>query len=63
MSGNSFGKLFTVTTARESHASALVAIVDGCPAGLSLTEVDIQPDIDRRKTGKSCFTSQRREFD
>ncbi|PHH58334.1 chorismate synthase [Coxiella burnetii] len=63
MSGNSFGKLFTVTTAGESHGPALVAIVDGCPAGLSLTEADIQPDIDRRKTGKSRFTSQRGESD
>ena len=63
MSGSTFGKLFTVTTAGESHGPALVAIVDGCPPGLSLTETDIQPDIDRRKTGKSLFTSQRRECD
>ena len=63
MPGSTFGKLFTVTTAGESHGPALVAIVDGCPPGLSLTEMDIQPDIDRRKTGKSFFTSQRREFD
>ena len=63
MSGNSFGKLFTVTTAGESHGLALVAIVDGCPPGLSLKEEDIQADIDRRKTGQSCFTSQRKEAD
>ena len=63
MSGNTFGKIFTVTTAGESHGLALVAIVDGCPPGLALSESDIQPDIDRRKTGKSRFTSQRRETD
>lgn len=63
MSGNTFGKVFTVTTAGESHGLALVAIVDGCPPGLVLSEPDIQPDIDRRKTGKSRFTSQRRETD
>lgn len=63
MSGNTFGKLFTVTTAGESHGLSLVAIVDGCPPGLVLSEPDIQPDIDRRKTGKSRFTSQRHETD
>ncbi|WP_100623098.1 chorismate synthase [Candidatus Coxiella mudrowiae] len=63
MSGNTFGKLFTVTTAGESHGLALVAIVDGCPPGLALSEGDIQPDINRRKTGQSRFTSQRREID
>lgn len=63
MSGNTFGKLFTVTTAGESHGIALVAIVDGCPPGLALSEGDIQPEINRRKTGQSRFTSQRRETD
>src|SRR3990167_5024953 len=63
MSGNSFGKLFVVTTAGESHGPAMLAIVDGCPPGLALTEFDIQQDIERRKTGKSIFTSQRREPD
>ena len=63
MSGNTFGKLFTVTTAGESHGPALMAIVDGCPSGLALTESDIQTDLNRRKTGKSCFTSQRHESD
>ena len=63
MSGNSFGKLFTVTTAGESHGLALVAVVDGCPPGLALREEDIQADIDRRKTGQSRFTSQRKEAD
>lgn len=63
MSGNTFGKLFTVTTFGESHGLALGCIIDGCPPGLILSENDIQPDLERRKTGKSRFTSQRREAD
>ncbi|WP_114417902.1 chorismate synthase [Marinospirillum perlucidum] len=63
MSGNSFGKLFTVTTFGESHGEALGAIVDGCPPGLSLTAEDLQQDLDRRKPGTSQFTTQRREAD
>ncbi len=63
MSGNSFGQLFTVTTFGESHGPALGCIVDGCPPGLGLSEVDIQPDVDRRRSGTSPFTSQRREAD
>src|ERR1700722_9897281 len=63
MSGNTFGKLFTVTTAGESHGIGMLAIVDGCPAGMALSETDIQPDLDRRKAGTSRFTSQRREAD
>lgn len=63
MSGNSFGQLFVVTTAGESHGPALMAIVDGCPPGLALSESDIQPDIDRRRSGQSRYTSQRQESD
>jgi chorismate synthase len=63
MSGNTFGKLFTVTTCGESHGPALAAIVDGCPPGLELTESDLQPDLERRRSGTSRFTSQRREPD
>src|SRR3989338_6987625 len=63
MSGNTIGKLFTVTTAGESHGPAYVAIVDGCPPGMALTEADIQPDLDRRKPGKSRHVTQRREAD
>src|SRR6201997_5375145 len=63
MSGNSIGKLFTVTTFGESHGPALGCIVDGCPPGLALSEADLQPDIDRRRTGTSHFVSQRREHD
>src|SRR5512134_1458617 len=63
MSGNTFGKLFTVTTFGESHGPALGCIVDGCPPGLELTETDIQLDLDRRKPGTSRYTTQRREAD
>lgn len=63
MAGNSFGKLFCVTTFGESHGAAMGCIVDGCPPGLALTESDIQHDLDRRKPGASRFTSQRREAD
>jgi chorismate synthase len=63
MSGNTFGILFTVTTFGESHGPALGCIVDGCPPGLELSEADLQPDIDRRRTGTSRHTSQRREPD
>ena len=63
MSGNSFGKLFTVTGFGESHGLALGCIVDGCPPGLPLNEADLQVDLDRRKPGKSRHTTQRRESD
>ncbi|WP_375192981.1 chorismate synthase [Marinobacter sp.] len=63
MSGNSFGKLFTVTTFGESHGAALGCIIDGCPPGLELSEADMQRDLDRRKPGTSRHTTQRREAD
>ncbi len=63
MSGNTFGKLFTLTTFGESHGPALGAIVDGCPPGLPLTEADLQHDLDRRRPGSSRHTTQRREPD
>ena len=63
MSGNTFGKLFTVTTFGESHGPALGAIVDGCPPGLSLEADDLQRELDKRRPGSSRFTSQRRESD
>ncbi|OGT90695.1 MAG: chorismate synthase [Gammaproteobacteria bacterium RIFOXYA12_FULL_61_12] len=63
MSGNSFGKLFTVTSFGESHGPAIGCIVDGCPPGLELTEADLQRDLDRRKPGTSRHTTQRREAD
>src|ERR1051325_6152730 len=63
MSGNSIGRLFTVTTFGESHGIALGCIVDGCPPGMELTEADLQHDLDRRKPGQSRYTTQRREED
>ena len=63
MSGNSFGKLFTVTSFGESHGPALGCIIDGCPPGIPLTEADLQRDLDRRKPGTSRHTTQRREAD
>ncbi|MBT7717773.1 MAG: chorismate synthase [Halieaceae bacterium] len=63
MSGNSIGKLFTVTSFGESHGPALGCIVDGCPPGLELSAADLQGDLDRRKPGTSRFTTQRREAD
>jgi len=63
MSGNTIGKLFTVTSFGESHGPALGCIVDGCPPGMALTEADLQNDLDRRKPGTSRHTTQRREAD
>ncbi|MDY6841519.1 MAG: chorismate synthase [Pseudomonadota bacterium] len=63
MSGNSFGKLFTVSSFGESHGPALGCIIDGCPPGLELSEADMQRDLDRRKPGTSRHTTQRREAD
>ncbi|WP_438971395.1 chorismate synthase [Methylophaga sp.] len=63
MSGNTFGKLFTVTSFGESHGPALGCIVDGCPPGLELSEADLQGDLDRRKPGKTRYETQRKEAD
>ncbi len=63
MSGNTIGKLFSVTTAGESHGPGLLGIVDGCPPGLKLCEEDLQFDLDRRKPGTSRHTTQRHEDD
>jgi chorismate synthase len=63
MSGNTFGKIFAVTTFGESHGKALGCIVDGCPPGIVLSEDDIQVDLDRRKPGQSKYTTQRKESD
>ncbi|NMP14758.1 chorismate synthase [Thalassotalea sp. Y01] len=63
MAGNTFGKLFRVTTFGESHGLALGAIVDGCPPGIELDEEDLQLDLDRRKPGTSRYTTARREED
>lgn len=63
MSGNTIGKLFTVTTFGESHGPALGCIIDGCPPGLELSVDDMQRDLDRRKPGQSRYTTQRKEGD
>lgn len=63
MSGNTIGKLFTVTTFGESHGPALGCIIDGCPPGLELSVDDMQRDLDRRKPGQSRYTTQRKESD
>src|ERR1700723_622634 len=63
MSGNTIGRLFSVTSFGESHGPALGCVVDGCPPGLELREADLQGDVDRRRPGTSKFTTQRRESD
>jgi chorismate synthase len=63
VAGNTFGRVFAVTSFGESHGPALGCIVDGCPPGLALCEQDLQTDLDRRRPGTSQFTSQRREPD
>ena len=63
MAGNTFGRVFAVTSWGESHGPALGCVVDGCPPGLALSEQDIQGDVERRRPGTSRFTTQRREPD
>jgi len=63
MPGSSIGEMFKVTTFGESHGVALGCVVDGCPAGLPLSEKDLQDDLDRRRPGSSKYTSQRKEPD
>jgi chorismate synthase len=63
MSGNSFGKIFRITTAGESHGPGNVVIIDGVPSGLDLSVDDLLPDLDRRKPGQSKLTTQRMESD
>lgn len=63
MAGSTYGKLFTITTWGESHGKGLGVVIDGCPAGISLCEKDIQTYLDRRKPGQSQFTTMRQEGD
>jgi chorismate synthase len=63
VAGNTFGRIFTVTSFGESHGPALGCVVDGCPPGLALGEADLQRDVDRRRPGTSQYTTQRRESD
>src|SRR5690606_27182790 len=60
---NSFGHLFRITTFGESHGAAVGVVIDGCPAGLELSERDFAQDLARRKTGQSPLTSSRKEED
>ena len=59
MSGNSFGQTFKITTCGESHGGAVGVIIDGCPSGISITETEIQYELDRRKPGQSKITTPR----
>jgi len=63
VAGNTFGRLFTVTSFGESHGPAIGGVVDGCPPGLALSAADIQQDLDRRKPGTSRHVTQRQESD
>ena len=63
MSFNTFGKIFRFTKWGESHGVAIGCVVDGCPPNIALSEKDIQADMNRRRPGKSKFTSQRKESD
>ncbi len=63
MTGNSFGNLFKITTCGESHGGAIGVIIDGCPAGLAISEIEIQQELDRRRPGQSAMTSPRHEKD
>lgn len=63
MSGSSYGDIFRISTFGESHGGAVGVVVDGCPPGMTLSEADIQPDLDRRKPGQSDITTPRKEED
>jgi Chorismate synthase len=63
MAGNTWGRLFRVTTAGVSHGPGYLCIVDGCPAGMELSVEDLLPDLRRRKPGQSILTTQRQEED
>ncbi|HSB46329.1 MAG TPA: chorismate synthase, partial [Nitrospira sp.] len=63
MAGNTFGRVFTITSFGESHGPAIGCVVDGCPPGLTLSAADIQKDLDRRKPGTSRHVTQRQESD
>lgn len=63
MPGNTFGRLFRITTWGESHGKAVGVVLDGCPAGLEISEEEIQVELDRRRPGQSSITTQRKEPD
>ncbi|NRA90864.1 MAG: chorismate synthase, partial [Simkaniaceae bacterium] len=63
MASNSFGNLFRITTWGESHGEAVGVVIDGCPAGLPICEDEITAELDRRRGGKSPYTTPRKEAD
>ena len=63
MAGNSFGKLFNLTTFGESHGTAIGGVIDGCPSNVELDLEAIQKELDRRKPGQSRIVTQRKESD
>ena len=63
MSGSSFGSIFRITTWGESHGPGIGVVIDGCPAGISISEADIQSFLDRRRPGQSKYTTKRNESD
>ena len=63
VAGNSFGKIYRITTFGESHGKAIGVIVDGCPAGVEIDEDFIQSEMDRRRPGQSKIVTQRKESD
>ena len=63
MAGSSFGTIFRITTWGESHGPSIGVVVDGCPAGLSLSEEDIQMQLNRRRPGQSRYSTPRNEAD
>lgn len=63
MSGSSFGKLFKISTFGESHGAGIGVVIDGCPAGLTISQSDIQQELDRRRPGQSAIVTQRKESD
>lgn len=63
MPGNTFGRIFRITTWGESHGKAIGVVLDGCPAGLEISEDEIQIELDRRRPGQSKITTQRKEPD
>ena len=63
MAGNSFGKIFKLTTFGESHGLAIGGIIDGCPAGLKIDLEQVQNDLNRRRPGQSAIVTQRKEPD
>jgi len=63
MPGNTFGKIFKITTFGESHGRGVGVVIDGCPSGIKISEKDIQAELDRRRPGQSQITTERKEED